>query len=115
MYGLCAAQGLGRAGPALVFCIYVVYLVYMGYIWIHSDVFGYDYSGYGEASGTPSEKNTYADINAAYDYLAKNFCENPAKDIILYGQSVGSGPSLKLATTKKRPVRGLVLHRYFCI
>ena len=32
-----------------------------------------------------------------------------AKEIILYGQSVGSGPSCYLAST--RPVAGLILHR----
>jgi dienelactone hydrolase len=33
---------------------------------------------------------------------------NPAEELILYGQSVGTGPSCYLAA--HRPVRGLVLH-----
>ncbi|KAL9263628.1 Alpha/beta hydrolase domain-containing protein [Drosera capensis] len=56
----------------------------------------YDYSGYGESSGKPSEQNTYADIEAAYKYLQEN-CGVKEEDIILYGQSVGGGPMLDLA------------------
>lgn len=78
---------------------------------LHVNVLGYDYSGYGQSTGTPSESNTYSDLNAAYDYLVvSGRCPNPEKQIILYGQSVGSGPSCKLASRRKRPVRGLILH-----
>mmetsp|Transcript_18135 Transcript_18135/g.33508 ORF Transcript_18135/g.33508 Transcript_18135/m.33508 type:complete len:329 (+) Transcript_18135:101-1087(+) len=78
------------------------------------NVFAYDYSGYGAASGQPSEANTYADIEAAYDFLVeKGICTDPANQIVLYGQSVGSGPSCKLASSKKRPVRGIILHSPF--
>jgi len=75
------------------------------------NVFAYDYTGYGAASGTPSEADTYADIRAAYDYLvSKNICPRPESQIVLYGQSVGSGPSCNLAVDKSRPVRALILH-----
>jgi fermentation-respiration switch protein FrsA (DUF1100 family) len=76
------------------------------------NVLAYDYTGYGASSGEPSEAHTYADICAAYDHLvARGICQDPAKQIVLYGQSVGSGPSVKLASEpKKRPVRGLILH-----
>ena len=33
------------------------------------DVFAYDYSGYGQSSGSPSEYQLNADIDAAYHYL----------------------------------------------
>ncbi|CAK4620478.1 hypothetical protein LEN26_016305 [Aphanomyces euteiches] len=69
---------------------------------------GYDYSGYGGASGTPSEGNTYADITAVYNYVKENMSSDPAQDIILYGQSVGSGPSIFLAS--QQPIRGLIVH-----
>jgi pimeloyl-ACP methyl ester carboxylesterase len=75
------------------------------------NVFAYDYSGYGESTGTPSEADTYADICAAYDFLVDNqICVNAAEEIVLYGQSVGSGPSCKLASSKKRPIKGMILH-----
>jgi fermentation-respiration switch protein FrsA (DUF1100 family) len=76
-------------------------------------------------SGPPSEEHCYADIDAAYDYLRKDL-NIPAQNIVLYGRSLGSGPSCYLATKtalleKKDaeyaagdgPVGGLILHAPF--
>ncbi|XP_035842007.1 alpha/beta hydrolase domain-containing protein 17B [Helianthus annuus] len=60
------------------------------------NLIGYDYSGYGRSSGKPSEQNTYADIEAAYKCLEETY-NTKQEDIILYGQSVGSGPTVYLA------------------
>ncbi|KAB2067913.1 hypothetical protein ES319_A09G260400v1 [Gossypium barbadense] len=68
----------------------------------------YDYSGYGQSSGKPSEQNTYADIEAAYKCLEENYGAKQ-ENIILYGQSVGSGPTVDLATRLPR-LRAVVLH-----
>ncbi|KAH9720573.1 Hydrolase 4 domain-containing protein [Citrus sinensis] len=68
----------------------------------------YDYSGYGQSSGKPSEHNTYADIEAAYKCLEENY-GTKQEDIILYGQSVGSGPTLDLAIRLPQ-LRAVVLH-----
>lgn len=51
------------------------------------NVFAYDYTGYGCATGEPSEANTYADISSAYDFLVETYCSDPAHEIVLYGQS----------------------------
>lgn len=56
----------------------------------------------------PSEHNTYADIEAAYKCLEESFGAKQ-EDIILYGQSVGSGPTLDLASRLPR-LRAVVLH-----
>ncbi|XP_027331131.1 alpha/beta hydrolase domain-containing protein 17C-like isoform X2 [Abrus precatorius] len=72
------------------------------------NLLGYDYSGYGQSSGKPSENNTYADIEAAYKYLEENY-GTKQEDIILYGQSVGSGPTLDLAVRLPQ-LRAVVLH-----
>ncbi|XP_077237656.1 uncharacterized protein LOC143879262 [Tasmannia lanceolata] len=72
------------------------------------NLMGYDYSGYGQSSGKPSEQNTYADIEAAYKCLEQTYGAKE-EDIILYGQSVGSGPTLDLATHLPR-LRAVVLH-----
>lgn len=56
----------------------------------------------------PSEHNTYADIEAAYKCLQENYGAKQ-EDIILYGQSVGSGPTLDLAARLPR-LRAVVLH-----
>lgn len=55
----------------------------------------------------PSEQNTYADIEAAYNALAKYNIRD--ENIVLYGQSVGSGPTVDLASRKPN-LRGVVLH-----
>jgi hypothetical protein len=56
----------------------------------------------------PSEHNTYADIEAAYKCLIENFGAKE-EEIILYGQSVGSGPTVDLASRLAR-LRAVVLH-----
>ncbi|XP_078443787.1 uncharacterized protein LOC144713159 [Wolffia australiana] len=72
------------------------------------NVMGYDYSGYGQSSGKPSEQNTYADIESVFKFLVNEYNVH-AEDIILYGQSVGSGPTLDLAVHQPR-LRAVVLH-----
>ncbi|KAK9059391.1 hypothetical protein SSX86_022011 [Deinandra increscens subsp. villosa] len=72
------------------------------------NLMGYDYSGYGASTGKPSESNTYADIEAVYECLETEYGVSQ-EDLILYGQSVGSGPTLHLAAKLPR-LRGVVLH-----
>jgi pimeloyl-ACP methyl ester carboxylesterase len=72
------------------------------------NLMGYDYSGYGASTGKPSEYDTYADIEAAYECLQTDYGVGQ-EDLILYGQSVGSGPTLHLASKLPR-LRGVVLH-----
>ncbi|KAD7117755.1 hypothetical protein R6Q59_005720 [Mikania micrantha] len=69
---------------------------------------GYDYSGYGQSTGKPSECNTYADVDAVYKCIKEKY---GVKDdqLILYGQSVGSGPTIDLAS-RVPDLRGVVLH-----
>ncbi|KAK7243664.1 hypothetical protein RIF29_38472 [Crotalaria pallida] len=68
----------------------------------------YDYSGYGQSTGKPSGQNTYADIEAAYKCLEESYGAKQ-EDIILYGQSVGSGPTLDLVARLPQ-LRAVVLH-----
>lgn len=56
----------------------------------------------------PSEQNTYADIEAAYNCLKEKYGVRE-EDVILYGQSVGSGPTLDLAS-RLPYLRAVVLH-----
>ncbi|KAM0873287.1 hypothetical protein ACQ4PT_038161 [Festuca glaucescens] len=72
------------------------------------NLMGYDYSGYGASTGKPSEENTYADIEAVYQCLETEYGISQ-ENLILYGQSVGSGPTLHLASRLPR-LRGVVLH-----
>ncbi|KAG1334757.1 putative alpha/beta hydrolase domain-containing protein 17B [Cocos nucifera] len=72
------------------------------------NLMGYDYAGYGQSTGKPTEYNTYADIEAAYDCLRERY-RVADEDLILYGQSVGSGPTLDLASHLPN-LRAVVLH-----
>jgi len=73
-------------------------------------VFAYDYRGYGLSEGRPSERNVYADIDAAYDYLTRDL-RVPPERIILYGRSLGAGAAVDLAA--RRFVGGLILESPF--
>lgn len=56
----------------------------------------------------PSEQNTYHDIEAVYRCLEEQYGVKE-QDVILYGQSVGSGPTLELASRLPN-LRAVVLH-----
>lgn len=67
------------------------------------------YRGYSGSSGSPSESANIADARLAYQLL---LADNVAPhDIILYGESLGTGVATQLATEK--PVGGLVLDSPF--
>lgn len=69
-------------------------------------VFSYDYEGYGTSNGWPSENKSYADIDAAYNYLTNDLHLEP-KQIIVYGHSLGAAITLDLAVRKE--VAGVIL------
>jgi fermentation-respiration switch protein FrsA (DUF1100 family) len=73
-------------------------------------IIAYDYRGYGTSRGRPSEEAACADIEAVYDHLLLKAGVRPER-IIVYGRSVGGGPSVDLAA--RRPVAGLVLESTF--
>lgn len=55
----------------------------------------YDYNGYGQSSGggRPSFFNAEADITAVFNYLKEEW-GIPPKQIILFGNAVGGGPTV---------------------
>jgi len=63
------------------------------------------YRGYGGSTGVPSESNNVADAKLAYDTLRGFGIE--ADDIIVYGESLGSGVAVQVAAD--REVGGVVL------
>ncbi|MBI5641010.1 MAG: alpha/beta hydrolase [Nitrospirae bacterium] len=60
----------------------------------------FDYRGYGKSGGSPTEKGTYLDAEAAWDYLVKVLHVRPEK-IILFGRSLGSAVAAELALRRK--------------
>ncbi|KER19293.1 hypothetical protein T265_11884 [Opisthorchis viverrini] len=74
------------------------------------NVICYDYSGYGVSTGQRLEENLYADAEAVLRELRERF-KVPLEQIVLYGQSIGTAPTVELATKYK--VAGVVLHSPF--
>jgi len=60
----------------------------------------FDYRGYGQSSGTPSESGTYLDAQAAWRYLTgtQGFA---AARIVLFGESLGGAVASWLAAREK--------------
>ena len=73
-------------------------------------VFLYDYEGYGESTGTANLTNVCQDCEAAFDYLTSRLRVNPA-NIILYGESMGTGVSCEVS--RHRPAGALILQSGF--
>ncbi len=68
-------------------------------------VFYLNNRGYGGSTGSPTEKHNVADALTAYDYLLGSGVG--AGDIVLYGESLGTGQATQLAG--QRQVRAVVL------
>ncbi len=73
-------------------------------------VFIFDYRGYGQSQGEPSEDGTYLDANAAWHYLTTERRIDP-NAVVLYGESLGGAVATWLAT-RVRPA-GLILESAF--
>jgi fermentation-respiration switch protein FrsA (DUF1100 family) len=57
----------------------------------------FDYRGYGQSQGEPSERGLYQDAAAAWDYLIETR-DFAGEDIILFGRSLGGAVAAKLAS-----------------
>lgn len=73
-------------------------------------VIGLDYRGYGKSEGSPSESGFYQDARATMDYVSKTI-SIPENKIIIYGESIGSGVAVQIATERK--IAALVLQSPF--
>ena len=67
-----------------------------------------EYRGYGGNEGSPSEAGLIADGEAAYAYAAAHY---PTKQIVIWGQSLGSGVAVAVAAEK--PVGRIILEAPF--
>lgn len=75
-----------------------------------ASIFLFDYRGYGQSGGSPTEQGTYQDAEAAYRYLTKTK-RVPPERIVFYGESLGCGVAVELAL-RRRPA-GLILDSGF--
>jgi uncharacterized protein len=67
-----------------------------------------EYRGYGGLSGSPSEQGLIADAEAAYAYAAAHY---PVQQIVVWGESLGTGVAVALAAEK--PVGRVILEAPF--
>jgi fermentation-respiration switch protein FrsA (DUF1100 family) len=65
-----------------------------------------DYRGYGASGGSPSEEGFYLDARAAMDYAVSKL-HLPLNRIVLYGESIGTGVAVEMAT--EYPAAAIVL------
>ena len=79
------------------------------YAWFRDlgvNLFAYDYRGFGESDGAPSEPGVYADAAAAFRYLTDSLHVPPSR-IVLFGHSLGTGVTIELA--RHVPAAGLIV------
>jgi fermentation-respiration switch protein FrsA (DUF1100 family) len=66
----------------------------------------FSWGGFGQSSGTPSETGFYDDARAVFDWLAKEQSLD-SSDLVIYGESLGTGVAVQLAT--ERVFKGVIL------
>lgn len=79
------------------------------------DVLLFDYRGYGDNSGSPSEESLAADARRAWTFATRQMNVSPDQ-IILFGESLGGAVAVRLAaevTLADEPPRGLILNSTF--
>jgi len=74
------------------------------------NTFIFDYRGYGNSKGAPSEQGLCKDADAAYEYLTE-VRGVPGEDIVLYGESIGGAVVIDLA--RKVNVGALITEEAF--
>jgi len=72
--------------------------------------FIFDYRGYGKSAGKPTEKGTYLDAEAAWNYLINEKQIKP-EDIVIFGRSLGGSVASWLA--KEKSPEALILESAF--
>jgi fermentation-respiration switch protein FrsA (DUF1100 family) len=83
---------------------------YAGLRQLGLNLLAFDYRGYGESGGAPSEAGLYRDADAAYRYLT-NQRGVPASRIVVFGHSLGSAVAVDLAS--RVPTAGLIVEGAF--
>ena len=91
----------GNALDAALFVPFASHLAHQ----LDANVSVYDYSGYGRSSGAPRVEDCKADIEAVVRHHVERLGCDPAR-IVLYGQSIGSGPTCHYAALAGRASRG---------
>lgn len=73
----------------------------------------FNYRGYGESQGSPSELGITLDAEAALRYLRLQRNDVNPNNIVLYGRSLGAAVSIRLAARKHSAIRALIIENCF--
>ena len=76
------------------------------------DILLFDYRGYGQSQGRPTEQGTYADVRGAWDWLVREAGAEPGR-IVLWGRSLGGAVAAHLAASLDVPPAALILESAF--
>lgn len=76
------------------------------------DVIAVEYPGYGNIPGPPSDHGLIRNVIAGYKYITETLAIK-STNLIIYGQSMGSGPATFLAANPDYPIGGVVLEGGF--
>jgi fermentation-respiration switch protein FrsA (DUF1100 family) len=79
---------------------------YAGLRQLGLNLLAFDYRGYGESGGTPSEAGLYRDADAAYRFLREKLAVPPHR-IVVFGHSLGSAVAVDLVG--RVPTAGVIL------
>jgi hypothetical protein len=74
-------------------------------------IFLFDYRGYGQSRGFPSEKGTYRDARAAYEVVRARYADVDEPPVLFYGRSLGAAIAIRLAG--ERHTQGLITEAAF--
>ena len=70
----------------------------------------FDYRGFGQSEGWPTEPGNYRDAEAAWRFLTEQM-KLPPGEILLFGRSLGAAIAAHLAS--RHPIKGLILESAF--
>lgn len=77
---------------------------------LRANVLALDYRGFADSEGTPSEQGLITDARAAFDWLTQRGAT--AHDIVLMGQSLGTGVVAGLAAQLAEEGRSSLFQRF---
>lgn len=84
--------------------------VFVGLARLRMNVLAFDYRGYGQSAGVPSEHGLFTDVRAAYDHLVGPLAQQPER-LLLFGHSLGGAVAIDAA--RDRAAAGLVVEASF--
>ncbi|KAK6461318.1 Alpha/Beta hydrolase protein [Scheffersomyces coipomensis] len=77
------------------------------------NVFIYSYRGYGQSTGTASEKGLKIDAQRVIKYLSEEDEQYQQSSIVLYGRSLGGAVAIYMASTMSDAISAVILENTF--